>query len=108
METNAPTFIDVFAGVGGLSLGLMKAGWKGLFAIEKSPMAFQTLQYNLIDKGDEYCFAWPTWLPKKPTDIQAFLKEYHAQLEELQGIHLLAGGPPCQGFSVSGQRKYDD
>lgn len=44
MDANAPQFIDVFSGAGGLSLGLMKAGWRGLFAIEKSPMAFQTLK----------------------------------------------------------------
>ena len=41
-------YIDIFAGCGGLSLGLNKAGWKGLFAIEKSPHAFETLEYNLM------------------------------------------------------------
>lgn len=33
------TYIDLFAGCGGLSLGLYKSGWQGLFAIEKSPDA---------------------------------------------------------------------
>ena len=42
-------YIDLFAGAGGLSLGLHNAGWKGLFAIEKSPDAFKTLKYNLIN-----------------------------------------------------------
>jgi DNA (cytosine-5)-methyltransferase 1 len=42
-------FIDLFANYGGLSLGLHKAGWKGLFAIEKIPDAFKTLKHNLID-----------------------------------------------------------
>ena len=37
------TYIDLFAGCGGLSLGLHNSGWKGLFAIEKSPDAFKTL-----------------------------------------------------------------
>jgi DNA (cytosine-5)-methyltransferase 1 len=41
-------YIDLFAGCGGLSLGLHNAGWKGLFAIEKSLDAFKTLEYNLI------------------------------------------------------------
>ena len=43
------TYIDLFAGCGGLSLGLFNSGlWKGKFAIEKSPDAFQTLNHNLI------------------------------------------------------------
>ena len=39
------TYIDLFAGCGGLSLGLFNSGqWKGKFAIEKSPDAFKTLK----------------------------------------------------------------
>lgn len=108
METAAPSFIDVFAGAGGLSLGLMMAGWKGLFAVEKSPMAFQTLKHNLIDQKDHLGFEWPDWLPKEAIDIQTLLEKYKEQLKELRGVHLLAGGPPCQGFSNSGRRQYDD
>lgn len=33
----------LFAGCGGVSLGLFNAGWRGIFAIEKSEMAFETL-----------------------------------------------------------------
>jgi len=47
-ENKQLTFIDLFAGCGGLSLGLMQAGWKGLFAVEKSPDAFRTLKENLV------------------------------------------------------------
>ncbi len=43
------TFVDIFAGGGGLSLGLMQAGWRGLFAIEAEKLAFQTLKHNLVD-----------------------------------------------------------
>lgn len=103
-----PTFIDVFAGAGGLSLGLMKAGWKGLFAVEKSPMAFQTLKHNLVDQKDDYNFDWPTWLPREALDIQTLLEKYENQLKKLEGVDLLAGGPPCQGFSNSGRRRFDD
>ena len=35
--------IDLFAGAGGLSLGLYQAGWNGLFAIEKNPFAFERI-----------------------------------------------------------------
>lgn len=103
-----PSFIDLFAGCGGLSLGLMQAGWKGLFAIEKSPMAFETLEFNLIDKDDHFSYSWPEWLPKKHLSIQLVLKKYKKQLLRLQGVDLLAGGPPCQGFSVAGRRSVND
>jgi hypothetical protein len=51
----------VFAGCGGLSLGLHKAGWEGLFAIERDPMAFDTLRNNMLLPDAPYpSFAhWP-------------------------------------------------
>lgn len=103
-----PEFIDVFAGCGGLSLGLMQAGWRGLFAIEKSPMAFETLKYNLVDQDDKWRFDWPEWLPAEAIDIAKFIQIYSNKLKALKGIPLLAGGPPCQGFSRAGRRKSDD
>ena len=42
-------YIDIFAGCGGLSLGLYNAGLHGIFAIEKNQDAFNTLRTNLID-----------------------------------------------------------
>ena len=48
-KNNKYTVIDLFAGCGGLSLGLYQAGWNGLFAIEKNEFAFATLKANLID-----------------------------------------------------------
>ncbi len=53
------TFLDLFAGCGGLSLGLMRAGWQGLFAVEKDSFAFETLQTNLIDGEREHRYQWP-------------------------------------------------
>ncbi len=101
------TYIDLFAGCGGLSLGLSNAGWKGLFAIEKSPDAFSTLEYNLIDKRSH--FAWPKWLPIKSHNIDHVLSQHNDKLRNLKGtIDLIAGGPPCQGFSLAGRRKEDD
>ncbi|WP_321470675.1 DNA cytosine methyltransferase [Halarcobacter sp.] len=100
-------YIDLFSGCGGLALGLHKAGWKGLFAIEKSADAFSTLKHNLIDKNSN--FSWPVWLPKKNHDINEIIENYTKNLEELRGkISLVAGGPPCQGFSMAGRRKEKD
>lgn len=101
-------FIDVFAGCGGLSLGLLKAGCQGVAAIEKNPMAFETLRHNLID-GQRYTFDWPKWLPKEAMSCEQFLNDYRAQLASLAGtIDLMVGGPPCQGFSTAGRRNPAD
>ncbi len=102
-----PTYIDLFAGCGGLSLGLYNAGWKGLFAIEKSPDAFKTLKHNLIDNKNH--FNWPTWLPKESIEIDKAIKLYKDNLEKLKNkVDLVAGGPPCQGFSMAGRRNEND
>ena len=106
-EKKGHTVIDLFAGCGGLSLGLYQAGWNGLFAIEKSPFAFETLKANLINKKKH--FNWPKWLPQTPHDINEVLENYKIELKELRGkVDLVAGGPPCQGFSMAGKRVEED
>lgn len=100
-------YIDLFAGCGGLSLGLKNAGWNGIFAIEKNKDAFETLKYNLLTNTSH--FNWPDWLPKTNHDIYNILKNYKEQLIQLQGtVDLVAGGPPCQGFSLAGKRIESD
>jgi len=102
------TYIDLFAGCGGLSLGLYNSGlWKGLFAIEKSPDAFETFNHNLIENNNH--FNWPNWLPKANHDINEIIKNYPNELKALRGkIDMVAGGPPCQGFSTAGKRIEND
>jgi DNA (cytosine-5)-methyltransferase 1 len=101
------TYIDLFAGCGGLSLGLHLSGWKGIFAIEKNKDAFSTLEHNLIHKNRH--FDWPNWLPQSNHDINDVLKLYSSELKELRNkIELVVGGPPCQGFSTAGKRYEED
>lgn len=103
-----PAFADVFAGCGGISLGLINAGWQGRFAIEKNANAFETLKVNLIS-GQQNKFAWPEWLPQEAITTTNLLKRHAPELEKLKGkITLLAGGPPCQGFSMAGRRTHSD
>jgi len=108
-STKPLTFIDAFAGCGGLSLGLMQAGWTGRFAIERDKFAFATLKANLLTKGSTHKYVWPRWLPKEPIGIVEILSNYRNQLENISGsVDVLVGGPPCQGFSSAGRRKHDD
>ncbi|MCF5630308.1 DNA (cytosine-5-)-methyltransferase [Pseudomonas syringae] len=107
--TKPLTFIDAFAGCGGLSLGLMQAGLTGRFAIERDRFAFATLQTNLLAEGSPFRYAWPQWLPEEPLGIVELLTNYREELEEISGeIDILVGGPPCQGFSSAGRRQPDD
>ncbi len=85
--------IDLFAGCGGLSLGLQQAGHEIVAAFE-------------IDKfaGDTYERNHPS-VSLMRRDIREISSRYFAR--EFAGlVDLVAGGPPCQGFSVSGKRQY--
>jgi DNA (cytosine-5)-methyltransferase 1 len=103
-----PLFIDVFAGCGGLSLGLKRAGWNGLFAIEKDKFAFATLSANFHPSG-KFDYSWPDEIERQAWDIDELIRCRRAALVRLRGkVDLLAGGPPCQGFSYAGRRLADD
>lgn len=105
MENKKFTFIDLFAGAGGLSLGFCNAGYTGIVAIEKNKDAFSTLKFNLIDKY----FNWPMWLPKSELNIIDVLDKYKDNLIGLRGmVDVVVGGPPCQGFSMAGRRDHSD
>jgi len=106
-EREIMKYIDLFAGSGGLSLGLYNAGLHGIFAVERNKDAFSTLKYNLIKRKKH--FSWPNWLEMKNWDINELLEVHSKELVTLNGsVDLVVGGPPCQGFSMAGKRKNDD
>jgi DNA (cytosine-5)-methyltransferase 1 len=92
---SAPTFFDLFAGAGGLSLGLGQAGWTCLSAIDAWDDAVETYRSNIHGQ------------PAHSVDIHdvngAWLKENLAQRPDW-----VVGGPPCQGWSTVGKRLWDD
>ena len=108
-QPNSPRFVDVFAGCGGLSLGLKRAGWTGMFAIEKDPFAFATLSANFLEDGSRWGYDWPEEIERRAWEIEELLDSRKNSLKGLAGhIALLSGGPPCQGFSQAGRRRRAD
>lgn len=104
-------FIDLFSGCGGLSLGFSMAGLQGQFAVERDAMAFDTFADNFLGERSTPIskFNWPAWLDKHAWGIDDLLDKHSGDLSRLQGeIHVLGGGPPCQGFSFAGRRQEDD
>src|SRR5690242_981484 len=88
-----PSALDLFSGCGGLSLGLTRAGFRVVAANEIDQWAADTHRYNQPDIEL----------------IQSDIRNLHSNYlkERFFGkIDLVAGGPPCQGFSVSGKRQY--
>lgn len=91
-------FIDLFSGAGGLSCGLVMAGLTPIGSVEIMPEAVETYRYNFIEqkKFSEIV---------EPRDIrEANVKEDLYKSVKDKHIHLIAGGFPCQGFSMAGNR----
>lgn len=118
-----PRYIDLFAGCGGLSLGLEKAGpnydgFELVFAVEKSDMAAETFFHNFIERIESSA-TWDAHLRLTVREqaerglVVHELKDVLADRELLESLHqqdidLVAGGPPCQGFSMAGRRNPSD
>lgn len=111
--------IDLFAGCGGLSLGLRAAGFKERLAVEKSEMPAETYYHNLIkpiEDVDRWKLEHVGADLSKQVEKRLVVSELGKLLERRdlvqdiadEGIDLIAGGPPCQGFSMAGRRNPDD
>lgn len=108
---NKYKFADLFSGCGGLSLGLSMAGLQGQFVVERDGMAFDTFAENFLGKRPIPApkFKWPAWLERRAWSIDDLLQQHGERLVRMRGsIDVLAGGPPCQGFSFAGRRNEED
>lgn len=98
MRNNRLVAIDLFCGCGGFSYGFQQAGFDVALGIDMWKDATVTYKHNIASAcvvNDDI------------TNVSAgdLLKKINMNPED---IDVIIGGPPCQGFSVSGKRMMDD
>lgn len=87
--------IELFAGAGGLGLGIAQAGFQHHLVVEKDKDACDTIRANFTRMTD-YSHSWPLFEGDVRTvDFQSFNEK----------IDLVSGGPPCQPFSIGGKHR---
>ncbi|WP_231619548.1 DNA cytosine methyltransferase [Fictibacillus sp. 5RED26] len=92
-----PTVIDMFCGCGGLSRGFLDAGYDVLLGIDNNKSALKTFKEN-----HDGAIAMDGDLFQGSTILEM------AHLTDNKSIDLIIGGPPCQGFSLTGKRDEND
>ena len=88
--------LDLFCGCGGLSYGFESAGYNVVLGIDNDKKALETFELN--HKGAKSICG----------DIAAIHKVDIDKVTNNKKIDVIIGGPPCQGMSLSGPRRFDD
>lgn len=89
--------LDLFCGCGGLSKGFEMAGYRILLGVDSNEAALKTFEYN--HHGSQ-TLCGDLSAPETFKSIDKIIGSYK--------IDVIIGGPPCQGFSLTGPRKFDD
>ena len=86
--------IELFTGAGGLALGLEKVGCRHLAMVEYNAQACDTIRAN-VNRGQDLAKGWVL----HQRDVRSI--NYG---DIAKSVDLVAGGPPCQPFSLGGKR----
>jgi DNA (cytosine-5)-methyltransferase 1 len=95
-QSERPTAVDLFCGAGGLSLGLSEAGFEVILGVDTDAEALETHRHHHPGMSVQWDLS------------QEEVIERVAGLIRDAGVTLLAGGPPCQGFSKAGRSMLRD
>lgn len=90
-EVGVLSSVELFAGAGGLAMGMSVAGFEHKLLVENDPGACDTINENIR-------LGTVSWPRAAPTDAGEF------DFSPFEGVSLVSGGPPCQPFSVGGRR----
>lgn len=98
MEERKLTYIDLFSGAGGMSLGFDEADFVNVFSVEFDNQASETYEKNFKNHKLYRC------------DIKELSRKEILKNIENVNVDVVIGGPPCQGFSIAGNigRKFID
>lgn len=91
-------FVDLFCGAGGLTLGFENMGLRNIFSVDCDESFSKTYKHNFPDHNIVI------------KDIEKLKKDEILKLVKGKKVDVIAGGPPCQGFSIAGNigRKFID
>lgn len=96
-KSSKPSFVDFFAGAGGLSCGLIQAGYKVVFANDFEDVCVRSYRFNH---------------PELPADkvLKGDIRNIVDNIGDYvtEPVDLVVGGPPCQGFSSANQQRIID
>jgi DNA (cytosine-5)-methyltransferase 1 len=108
LSARRPVAVDLFAGAGGLSLGLEQAGFDVAAAVEYDPVHAAVHEFN-FPLTEVLCRNVARLDSAELFDAVRAGRRRHVLGGRWDGeIDLVAGGPPCQGFSLIGKRLVDD
>jgi DNA (cytosine-5)-methyltransferase 1 len=90
--------IELFAGAGGLAMGVALAGFKSRGVVEWDRWACDSVRQNK-ERGHPLVADWPLY----EGDVRHWIDSL--EVDQLEGVDLVAGGPPCQPFSMGGKHQ---